>query len=93
MLPGVASFQLAGVKGFVVDTWFGLLSPAGTPPEVVKVLEQQATEFGKSSAVRERLLTVGMEAQTVCGDAFAQQIVTEIGFNTKLAQEYGLKPE
>lgn len=93
LLPGVPTFQEAGVKGFVVDTWYGVLAPAGTPPDVVKALELQATEFGKSASVRDRLQTAGMEAQTVCGDAFAQQIVNEITINAKLAQEYGLKAE
>ena len=35
LLPDVPTFEEAGVKGFVVDTWYGLLAPAGTPAEVL----------------------------------------------------------
>src|SRR5262249_34282331 len=35
--PDVPTLHEQGVTGFEVDLWFGLLAPAGTPPEVVKI--------------------------------------------------------
>jgi tripartite-type tricarboxylate transporter receptor subunit TctC len=93
LLPQVPTFEEAGIKGFVVDTWYGLMAPAGTPADVVKLLEREAMEFGKSSVVADRLRTAGLEQHTVCGDSFAAQIVNEIGSNLRLAQELGLKAE
>lgn len=93
LLPQVPTFEEAGVKGFVVDTWYGLLAPAGTPADGVKALEREAIAFGKSTSVVDRLHAAGLEPHTVCGDAFAAQIVTEIGANLRLAQELGLKAE
>jgi len=93
LLPQVPTFEETGVKGFVVDTWYALLAPAGTPADVLRVLEREATEFGRSPAMRERLLGAGLEAQTVCGEAFATQVAREIESNTRVARELNLKAE
>jgi tripartite-type tricarboxylate transporter receptor subunit TctC len=34
-LPEVPTFQEAGIKGLVLDQWFGVFAPAGTPPAIV----------------------------------------------------------
>ncbi len=93
LLPQVPTFDEAGVKGFVVDTWYGLMAPAATPPDVLRVLEREARAFGSDAGVRERLMTTGLEPQTVCGDVFATQIGNEIVANTRLARELNLKAE
>ena len=93
LLPQVPTFDEAGVKGFVVDTWYGLMAPAGTPADVIRVLEREANAFGRSAAVRERLTGAGLEPQAVCGEAFAGQIGREIDSNARLARELNLKAE
>lgn len=93
LLPDVPTFEEAGVKGFVVDTWYGLLAPAGTPADVLRILSREATEFSRSPAMRERLAGSGLEPGGVCGDAYAQQISHEIESNTRLARELNLKAE
>jgi len=42
-----------------VTAWFGLLAPAGTPPEVVQRLQQEVAKALASPAVKERLLAQG----------------------------------
>lgn len=93
LLPQVPTFDEAGVKGFVVDTWYGLMAPAGTPADTLKVLEREAIEFGRSPTVRERLLGAGLEPQAGCGEPFAAQVTREIEANTRLARELNLKAE
>ncbi len=93
LLPDVPTFEEAGVKGFVVDTWYGLLAPAGTPTDVLRLLAREAAEFSRSPAMRERLAGAGLEPGGVCGDSFAQQIALEIESNTRVARELNLKAE
>ena len=93
LLPQVPTFEEAGVKGFFVDTWYALMAPAGTPQTVIGALEREATEFGRSAAVRDRLLGAGLEPYTVCGQLLAAQIAREIETNTRLARELNLKAE
>jgi tripartite-type tricarboxylate transporter receptor subunit TctC len=93
LLPQVPTFEEAGLKGFVVDTWYALLAPAGTPAGTLAVLQREATEFGRSTGMRERLHAAGLEPHTVCGDAFATQVAREVEVNTRLARELNLKVE
>ena len=93
LLPQVPTFEEAGVKGYVVDTWYGLLAPAATPADVVQVLERQVSAFGRSDAVRERLLAAGLEPDVRCGTPFAAQMKREVQANAQLAKALNLKAE
>ncbi|MBP6900176.1 MAG: tripartite tricarboxylate transporter substrate binding protein [Burkholderiaceae bacterium] len=93
LLPEVPTFEEAGVKGFVVDTWYGLLAPAGTPADALRLLSREAQEFSRSPTVRERLAGAGLEPGGQCGEPFAAQISREIEANTRIARELNLKAE
>ena len=49
-LPDVPTADEAGLKGFELDSWFALYAPAGTPPEIVTLLNE---EVGKVLAMPE----------------------------------------
>jgi tripartite-type tricarboxylate transporter receptor subunit TctC len=93
LLPEVPTFDEAGIKGFVVDTWYGLLAPAGTPADALRMLTREASDFVRSAAVRERLAGAGLEPGGLCGEPFAAQISREIDANTRIARELNLKVE
>ena len=38
--PDIPTMEEAGMKGFVMPAWHGVLAPAKTPKEIVSVLEQ-----------------------------------------------------
>jgi len=59
-LPDVPTVAEAGqLPGFEASSWFGLLAPTGTPPEVVNRLQQETTKALNLPAVKERLLAQG----------------------------------
>ncbi len=93
LLPQVPTFEEAGLKGYVIDTWYGLLAPAGTPPEALRALAREAGEFARSPAMRERLAGAGLEPQSLCGEPFVAQIGREIDANARLARDLNLKAE
>jgi tripartite-type tricarboxylate transporter receptor subunit TctC len=93
LLPEVPTFDEAGVKGFAIDTWYGLLAPAGTSADALRALTREATEFSRAATVRERLAGAGLEPGGVCGDPFTAQIAREIEANTRIARELNLKVE
>lgn len=93
LLPDLPTFEEVGVKGFVVDTWYGLLAPAGTPAEALRTLTREAGDFVRSATMRERLAGAGLEPGGICGEAFAQQIAREIEVNTRVARDLNLKVE
>lgn len=93
LLPEVPTFEEAGIKGFVIDTWYGVLAPAGTPTDALRALTREAGEFARSAAARERLAAAGLEPGGVCGEPFSAQLSREIDANTRLARELNLKVE
>ncbi len=93
LLPEVPTFDEAGVKGFVVDTWYGLLAPAGTPADALRALTREANDFVRSTSMQERLAGAGLEPGGLCGEPFAAQIGREIDTNTRIARELNLKVE
>ena len=53
-MPEVPTVAEMGFKDFETSQWYGILAPAGTPPEVVKKMQEESLKALKSSAVTER---------------------------------------
>lgn len=56
-LPDVPTVAEMGYKDFETSQWYGILTPAGTPPEVVKKIQEESYKALRSSAVTERFAT------------------------------------
>jgi tripartite-type tricarboxylate transporter receptor subunit TctC len=56
-LPDVPTVTELGFKNFETSQWYGIFVPAGTPPEVVKRLQEESLKALKSSAVTSRFAT------------------------------------
>jgi tripartite-type tricarboxylate transporter receptor subunit TctC len=53
-LPDVPTVAEMGYKDFETSQWYGILAPAGTPPEIVKRLQEESLKALKSNSVTER---------------------------------------
>jgi tripartite-type tricarboxylate transporter receptor subunit TctC len=53
-LPDVPTVAEMGYKNFETSQWYGILAPAGTPPDIVRRLQEASLKALKSSAVTER---------------------------------------
>ncbi len=51
--------EAAGLKGFEATSWFGLLAPAGTPPDVVNRVQQEVARALSNPAINEKMLLQG----------------------------------
>ena len=60
-VPDVPTTAEQGFPGVVVAPWYGLLAPAGTPPEVVKRLEEAYAAAMRSPTLRKRIEALGYE--------------------------------
>jgi tripartite-type tricarboxylate transporter receptor subunit TctC len=56
-LPDVPTVAEMGFKNFETSQWYGILTPAGTPPDVVKRMQEESLKALKSSAVTARFAT------------------------------------
>ncbi|MES2941002.1 MAG: tripartite tricarboxylate transporter substrate binding protein [Pseudomonadota bacterium] len=77
-VPTVAETGVVGTRGFEADQWYGLVAPAGTPAEVVALLNQQVNRSLASDEVRARLAAEGAEPTAATPQVFAQLIAREI---------------
>jgi tripartite-type tricarboxylate transporter receptor subunit TctC len=76
-LPDVPTLQEAGLKGFDVGTWFGVLAPAATPKEIVTRLNAEMVKVIQSPEFRKRMDEIGAEPVGNSGEQMAQQIKGE----------------
>jgi tripartite-type tricarboxylate transporter receptor subunit TctC len=60
--PDVPTMDESGIKGFESTAWFGLLGPAGLPPEVAARLSQALLKAGEDRKLRDDLNATGCDA-------------------------------
>ena len=61
-LPDVPTMAEAGVRDMVVTAWFGLIAPAGTPPEVIDKLYAATRDVVRSPDISGRFKSMGGQA-------------------------------
>lgn len=88
-LPVIA--ESAGFEGFDADIWFGILAPAGTPPEVVQKLNAEIGRALGSQDVQDRLAAQLFAIQTATPAAFGDLIKRDLARWSKLVKEAGIK--
>lgn len=89
--PEIPTMNEAGVAGYVSDTWYGILAPAGTPREVLAKLEAAAVQALKNPAVRDRLTKAGAEPAGTTAAEFRKVIEREQPIWQKVIRESGAK--
>lgn len=89
-LPTVAE---AGLPGFEVAAWFGLLARAGTPAEVIRRLEAETANVLAAPAVRERLVQLGFEVDGRGAAQYAAFIRAEAERWTPIIRAIGAKAD
>jgi tripartite-type tricarboxylate transporter receptor subunit TctC len=92
-LPDVPTIAEAGFPGLEVDTWYGVLVPAGTPRPIVERLNRELTRALASPDLRQRLANVGIEPATGTPEQFREFIAAETAKWSKVVQGAGLKAE
>jgi tripartite-type tricarboxylate transporter receptor subunit TctC len=81
------------VPGYVSDTWYGILVPAGTPRNVIAKLHAASVKALKSPAVRDRLQALGAEPVGSSPDEFRKLLEKEQTLWAKVVKESGAKVE
>lgn len=77
-VPDLPTFTEAGVKGFEVSPWFGVLAPAGTPRPIIDRLYREIAAVLKEKPVREFLNRRGVEPVGSSPAAFSAHIKASI---------------
>ncbi|MFD0667180.1 Bug family tripartite tricarboxylate transporter substrate binding protein [Ramlibacter sp. MAHUQ-53] len=77
-LPDVPTFTEQGVPGFDLNSWFGILAPAGTPKAIVDQLQRNIKAVVESPQYRERYIAAGLEPVGNTSEEFGAQIKADL---------------
>jgi len=92
-MPDVPTIAEAGVPGFEVSNWWGILAPAGTPAAVLERLHRELTAIQDSPETRKRFELEGAEIVRMSPAEFAAFVDQETVKWTRVVKEAGIKPE
>jgi tripartite-type tricarboxylate transporter receptor subunit TctC len=92
-LPDVRPLAESGLSGFESVGWFGLVAPAGTPPEIVGRLNAAFVKALSDPAAIEKIRVLGAEPAPSSPEAFAKFIRSESAKWGKLIADAGIKSE
>ena len=76
-LPDVPTLDEAGLKGFNIGTWFGVLAPVATPKDILARLNTEMVKVIHSPEFGKRMDQLGAEPVGNSADQMAQQIKSE----------------
>jgi tripartite-type tricarboxylate transporter receptor subunit TctC len=92
-LASVPTMAEAGLRGFEVTAWFGLIAPRATPPEIVSRLNAEARAAVASSEMREVISAQGFEPSAGSPEQFSEVIRREVAKWAQVVKTSGFKAE
>ena len=93
LLPDLPTMIEGGLPGFVTQTWYGILAPAGTPAPVVSALNAAIVKAVQKEDFRARLAQLGADPIAETPDYFSKFLQEEIERWAKVVKESKAKPE
>lgn len=92
-MPDVPTVAELGFKNFETSQWYGIHVPAGTPPDIVKRLQEESLKALKSSAVTERFATDNAVGGGGPSSEYAAFIKSEQAIWSDIVKRAGIKPD
>jgi tripartite-type tricarboxylate transporter receptor subunit TctC len=92
LYPDLPTMDEAGVKGFNLDAWAGLVAPAGTPPAVVTKLNAALRAVIDSPDVQARFKNVGFEGFSSTPEELGAFMKTQLDVWEKMVKDADIKP-
>jgi tripartite-type tricarboxylate transporter receptor subunit TctC len=90
-VPQLPTVDESGVKGYVFDSWLGLLAPAATPRPVVEQINAAVEKLLRDPVVLERLAKQGIEPQALGVDAFNALLREDFAKMAKVVKASGAR--
>jgi tripartite-type tricarboxylate transporter receptor subunit TctC len=76
-IPQIPTMDEAGVPGFEVSGWYGVLAPAGTPREIIEKLNSEIVKMMRSPEINEQFVKQGLEVFTSTPEQFSAKIKSD----------------
>ena len=89
--PDIPTFVESGLPGMVAYTWYGIVTPAGTPQSVIAKLNAEINSTVKTKEVAERMMNDGSEPGDMTPAQFGKMIADEFALWRKILEPLNLK--
>ena len=93
LLPELPTLDEAGVKGFDMDSWAAIFAPAGTPSDIITLLNAALRKIIDSPEVKTNLGNVGFEAFSSSSAELEVFVKEQLGKWGKMIKDAGIQPE
>ena len=91
--PEIPTVDESGVPGYDVSVWFGVLTVAGTPREIVRRLNGEMVKILTSQDVKERFGKMGVDVVAGTPEQFSQFLKSEVARWAKVVQDANIKAD
>jgi tripartite-type tricarboxylate transporter receptor subunit TctC len=91
--PDIPTIAEAGLPGFDLVQWYGLLAPAGTPREIIARLHKESAAVLRTAEIRNHLGRNGGEVVSSSPEEFAAFLKTETAKMARVVKAAGIEPE
>jgi tripartite-type tricarboxylate transporter receptor subunit TctC len=92
-LPEVPTYEEAGIKGLVLEQWFGVFVPAGTSKEIVVRLNAEIVRALADPAIRARFAQSGLEPVGGTPEKFAAVVRADYQKYARLVGELKIRAD
>jgi hypothetical protein len=91
--PDVPTVSESGIPGFRMNSWFGLMAPAGTPKEIIAILNREVTKALADPNVKERLIALGLFPVGSSADEMSSLVKSQLEHYRKVITQAGIKAD
>ena len=92
-LPNLPPIADAGLPGYEVSGWYGLVAPAATPKAAIDRLHGAVQVALRQPDIKDKLLGVGIETVDAATAQFGEKIKVELAKWEKVVKPLGITPE
>ena len=92
-LPNIPTIQEAGVPGYEVGGWYGVIGPGGMPQVVVARLNREINAILKVPEMSEQLSSQGADPRTATPEEFGAAMARDVKKWAKVVAAAGIKPQ
>jgi len=91
--PEIATVAESGVGNYDVVSWNALFAPAGTPPDIIKTLNDALREILADAGVKKKLIELGIEARASTPEEISGRLKSDIDKWGKVIDKAGIQKQ
>ena len=89
--PSIPTIAEAGIPGYDLNSWQGILAPVGTPQAIINKLNKEIVQTLKQPEVKDQLVSQGFEIVASSPEYLAKQLAIQASKWAKLVRDSGAK--